>query len=156
MTLEIASKYLSYDSENGLFLRLSTLEIAGGKDNLGYVKISIEGKGYYAHKLAWMFHYGEYPVGGVIDHINHDKADNRIDNLRLITQKENMKNRKKHKNNKSGCAGVDWINSSCSWRARIKVDYKTIHLGMFKRFSDAVDARKNAEVLYGFHKNHGE
>ena len=67
---------------------------------------SIFGYKYTAHRVIWAMHYGEWP--DQVDHINHDKADNRIENLRTVTHSENARNRKLNKNNTSGHAGVTW------------------------------------------------
>lgn len=120
----------------------------------GYTSIYINGKEYGLHRLAWLYVYGEMP--NVIDHQDGNRSNNAITNLRNTTTKGNGQNRKIGSNNKSGQVGVCWVKKSNRWWASIKVDQKTINLGYFVEFSEAVNARKNAEVLYGFHKNHGE
>ncbi len=109
-----------------------------------------------AHR--WIFEVMGVPIpeGMQVDHINHIKDDNRWCNLRLVTASENAKNRTINSNNKSGVAGVNWYKITNRWQAHIKHLGKRIHLGYFKVFSEAVNARKNAEVLYGFHANHGK
>lgn len=85
----------------------------------------------------------------VIDHINtHHPEDNRKANLRIVTNSENQMNRKIGKNNTSGIKGVSWSNKSKLWRARIVINYQEINLGYFKKFDDAVNARKEAEEKY--------
>lgn len=142
---------LTYDPNTGFFYNNG--EKAGGLTKNGYVKIKIDGKQFLAHRLAFMFMNEDIPKE--VDHINGVKDDNRWSNLRAVTRKENSKNRKRPKNNKSGVIGVRWDKQTNRWRAIIGVDGKQICLGRYAKFSDAVDARKNAEVLYGFHKNHG-
>lgn len=88
------------------------------------------------------------PAGKVVDHINHNKLDNRMMNLRACEHKENIRNSKLSKNNTSGVSGVVWHKTQSSWQARIKVNYKTIFLGYFKKFDDAVAVRKDAEKKY--------
>lgn len=160
MTIKELKKELDYDFKSGVFTwkndkttRVKAGDIAGTLKN-GYIRIRVGKKAYYAHRLAWLYVYGYVPKEH-IDHINHNRADNRIKNLRVVSNNENHKNMKQYKNNSSGYVGVYWIKSAKRWRARINVDGNYINLGNFASFSDAVDARKNAEVLYGFHKNHG-
>ena len=119
----------------------------------GYVRIGIKGKKYLAHRLAWLFVFGYFPK--YIDHINGITSDNRIENLREVTSLDNAKNRCVSSNNNSGVIGVYFKKDRNKWVARIEVEGNKIHLGSFVEFHEAVNARKNAEVLYGFHKNHG-
>ena len=88
------------------------------------------------------------PDGMVVDHISNNKTDNRKSNLRICKQKENCMNHSLNLNNTSGVAGVSWHKASSKWIARIKVNYKTIYLGTFANFDDAVKARKEAEERY--------
>lgn len=109
---------------------------------------------YRAHRIAWAIHHGEWP-SGQIDHINGIKHDNRITNLRDVTNQENSRNSKKPKNNTSGCVGVCWNKSSSKWLARIANGMNAVHLGSFEDINEAIAARKAAEKKIGFHKNHG-
>ena len=158
---EELKKHLYYDKDTGIFThkinkrRNKAGDIAGSFDkNCGYVSLSINHKKLAAHRMAWLYVYGEMP--NVIDHQNRNRADNRIDNLRNVTQSENNRNMPINSTNKSGVIGVFWCNTTSRWCSRITVDSKLKTLGYFSEFSDAVNARKNAEVLYGFHKNHGK
>ncbi len=160
MTQERLKCVLSYDKNTGIFRRLiktervAVGEIVGGKNN-GYLIVAIDGTNYKLHRLAWLYVYGEFPSGD-IDHINHDRADNRIVNLRDVTIAINNKNKTMFRNNTSGVTGVNFNKSKSSWDARISVCGERVNLGSFVQFHEAVNARKNAEVLYEFHKNHGE
>ena len=91
----------------------------------------------------------------VIDHINGDSFDNRIDNLRLITRAENSKNKKVAINNTSGHVGVLLCKKSNKWRAFINSNGNQIHVGTYEDKAKAVEARKQAEIKYGYHENHG-
>jgi hypothetical protein len=85
----------------------------------------------------------------IVDHINtHHPEDNRKANLRIVTGSENQMNRKLGKNNTSGVTGVSWLKKNNVWRARININNKEINLGYFENFSDAVQARINAEEKY--------
>ena len=144
---------LIYDDKTGLFSNKKGKII--GSISLGYIRISINKKSYQAHRLAWLYVYGKLPKCQ-IDHINHNRADNKINNLREVTNLENGKNQSLRNDSKSGVVGVSWHTASKKWRARIMVDGADIHLGHFFLFHEAVNARKNAEVLYDFHENHGK
>jgi hypothetical protein len=88
------------------------------------------------------------PDGFVVDHISNDKTDNRKSNLRVCKQNENCMNHSLNSNNTSGVTGVNWHKASNKWIVRIKVNYKTIYIGTFDKFDDAVKARKEAEEKY--------
>lgn len=83
-----------------------------------------------------------------VDHINRNKLDNRLNNLRLVNRSQNCINRSIEKYNKSGCIGVYWNKSALSWCAQISYDGKRIYLGSYKNKDDAIAARKMAEVKY--------
>lgn len=160
--LQIVNDGLSYNPDTGLFTHTKNKQggkkkgdIAGSYNKvLGYVVIKLKGKSYMAHRLAWLVTYGTFPKGQ-IDHINHNRSDNKISNLRDVSVVENQRNITKPSDNTSGVVGVRWNEKANRWHARIAVDGKEVYLGYHVEFSDAVNARKNAEVLYGFHENHG-
>ena len=120
----------------------------------GYKKGAILGFYYLSHRLAWALHHDEWP-DSVIDHINGNKQDNRISNLRNVAQTENAKNRPLQSNNRSGSTGVCWRSDHQAWAVGIGVSGKTLHIGTFKNLDDAITARKAAEAKYGYHANHG-
>lgn len=121
----------------------------------GYVIGRFNQKTIRAHRVIWEIFNGEIPEGMQIDHINHIRHDNRVENLRLVSNQENCKNISMQKNNTSGVTGVCWSKQKGKWMAKIKVDYKTINLGLYSDIEKAVEARKKAEIKYSFHKNHG-
>ena len=123
-----------------------------GRVSNGYISLSINGSSHQAHRVAWFLFYGVNP-DGFIDHINGDRSDNRIDNLRLVSDSENKKNRRLQKNNSSGVPGVSLRGSG--WRVRIKSNGKELFLGSFDNFFDAVCARKSTQNKMGFNHNHG-
>lgn len=86
--------------------------------------------------------------GMVTDHINGDPLDNRKANLRICPQSQNGMNLKRKKNNASGQAGVSWHPPCRQWRARIMVQYREIHLGLFPTYELATEARLAAESRY--------
>jgi hypothetical protein len=97
---------------------------------------------------------GEFPKNQ-IDHINHIRHDNRLENLKEATNQSNHLNRPKQKNNSSGCVGVSLVKRTGKWRAYLTILGKTIHIGYFNTFEDAKLARLDANRFYGFHENHG-
>lgn len=161
LTQEYLKSILDYNPENGIFTwkfnrsKLAKIGcIAGTIDKRGYIVIGVNQKNYKAHRLAWLYVYGEFPPKQ-IDHINHDRTDNRIANLRIVSNQENQKNKTKQINNTSRVTGVGWHKASNKWCARISVNKKYIHLGLFTDINEAIAARKQAELYYGFHANHG-
>lgn len=123
-------------------------------DKKGYRVGSIFNKDYKSHRIIWFMIYGYLP--DQIDHINGIKSDNRLSNLREVSNHENHRNMGVQKNTKTGVTGVQWLKREKSYMARICVNNKEIRLGYFKDFADAVKARKIAEREYGFHPNHGD
>lgn len=145
----------TYDKSNGIFLRIKGTRKVGYVNTKGYIRISVDGKGYFAHHLAWLYVYGIFPET-TIDHINNVRTDNSIDNLRLVSCAENSKNMKMNKNNKTGIVGVSWSSKARKWSAEITVNLSQIKLGLFTSIEDAINTRNKAEIKYNFHKNHGE
>lgn len=114
----------------------------------GYVIIKIDGHGYAAHRLAWLYVHGHSPVG-VIDHINGDKADNRIANLRDTTHQVNAQNISvTNPKSRSGLRGAYWASSIGRWMSLITVDWKRIYLGNFQTAEDAHQAYLQAKAIH--------
>lgn len=109
----------------------------------GYTRITVDLREYKAHRLAWLWMTGEWPVGQ-IDHINGRGTDNCWSNLRLATQSQNKGNSRVYKNNMSGVKGVSWNKEVRKWNAVIQVDGTSHQLGRFKNFDDAARAYKLA------------
>lgn len=119
---------------------------AGSKRPDGYIRICLDRQYVLAHRLAWFIVHGAWPQFG-IDHINGDKSDNRIDNLRDIPQRMNCQNiRKPRGHNKSGYLGV-WLHDG-RYAAGITVDGKYISLGGFATPEEASDAYWKAKAVY--------
>lgn len=123
-------------------------------NNHGYRHGKIFACDHLAHRVAWALHYGEWPAEQ-IDHINGDRSDNRIANLRQASRTDNARNQKLHSTSQTGFAGVRWNGKAGKWRAEIRASGMSKHLGFFTDFAAACDARKAAERELGFHENHG-
>ena len=145
LTQQIIKENLSYDSETGIFTCIKpsrtrkTGMIAGGLNTLGYITISIENVRFYAHRMAWIYMYGDN-LTGQIDHINGNRSDNRICNLRDVSALGNQQNlRTAQKNNHCGLLGVsfDKRNKYRKWKASIFADGKRFHLGSFHTKEEA-------------------
>lgn len=120
-----------------------------------YIRIRILGKYWLAHRLAWIIVNGSIDENLEIDHIDGNGTNNSIRNLRLVNRTLNAQNHKMQKSNKSGVVGV-YFDSNCGkWRAQITSNKVKYDLGCYSEFNEAVMARKSAELLHGFHKNHG-
>lgn len=129
----------------------------GCPNNGGYVKIHIDGKYYSAHRLVWLLVHGEIPEYPTweIDHVNGDRGDNRLKNLRKVTKSDNQRNGARRVNNRSGVTGVNWVRSKRRWIARIWDGPHHRYLGAFKNLEDARIARLKAEKEIGYGNRHG-
>jgi hypothetical protein len=115
------------------------------KNNYGYLKIGRKDKTLYWHRLVYEHFNGPIPDGMKIDHIDNDPSNNRIENLRLVTHKSNVRKVKKHRNNTSGFPGV--IEQNGRITARICVDGKGIYIGDFNTKEEAYAAYLEKKVL---------
>lgn len=119
------------------------------KHTHGYLMGPVLGKQTLAHRVAWAVFYGSWPEKSLhIDHLNRDKTDNRIENLRIVTPSQNMENRGLMSNNSSGFKGVSWDKRRKKWRAQLNVDSKCVLSGAFPTKELAVQAYQNAQDRY--------
>ena len=119
----------------------------------GYLQGCLFKRSYLAHRIIYKLHYGCDPLH--IDHIDGVRDNNAIENLRSVTHTDNMRNTKRRGDNLTGATGVTYIEEYDRWRAMISVDKKNISLGCYATKEEAIKARKDGEVMYGFHDNHG-
>jgi len=161
LTVEELKSNISYDKQTGIFTRIKNHPkrkyLAGSVTGVarpdGYVQVMIAGKIFLAHRLAWLYVYGEMPKH-YIDHINGVKNDNRIENLRDVRQTINLQNQTKAKKNRTSSSklGVSFANQGKNkdkpFRSRIVVDKKEIHLGMFSGENEAHEAYLQAKRKY--------
>lgn len=147
---------LSYQAETGVFVWTKQLSLrgpvgreAGSVALNGYRYITIRGRKFLAHRLAWLIHYGHWPEKG-LDHINGNPLDNRIVNLRAADQSENGRNRGPQVNNKSGFKGVHWSTEREKWVAAIHHHGRAIPLGRYDNKDAAAAAYRRAALkLHG-------
>jgi len=151
LTQELVKTLLHYDPETGIFRwRASSSrhiagDIAGTPIKAGYLKISINGVSYYAHRLAWLYVHGSWPIGN-IDHEDETGSNNRLSNLRPATKSENAQNiRLAHRDNEAGLLGVLRVPYNNKWAAQICINGKRKHLGCFLTPQEAHAAYLNAK-----------
>lgn len=120
----------------------------------GYYRGSIFDKRYEAHRVIWALHNGEWPKSE-IDHIDGNGLNNRLINLRLASRTDQTRNSAMPRTNKSGVVGVCQYRNSTKWKAFIHLNNRVKHLGTFANKQDAIQVRKQAELLHNFHPNHG-
>ena len=131
----------------------------GSIDKIGYQVIGFSHEGKLnrlkAHRLAWLIVHGKLP-DGEIDHINRNRADNRISNLRDVPRAINHRNLTMLRNNTSGVTGVCWHKTKGKWQARAKIDGRYRSVGLFTCIHEASAAVKAFRAKHGFTGSHGE
>lgn len=150
-SLERLRQVLDYNAETGLFVwkqatgrRKKAGSIAGNKNKRGYIVIGVDCSTVRAHRLAWYYHYGHLPRYS-IDHINGIRHDNRICNLRDVSNTVNTENQKRatSQNRSSGALGVSREKNHRRWRSVIESKGKQIHIGYFDTIEEAQTAYIN-------------
>ena len=119
----------------------------------GYRAGVIYRRKYNAHRVIWALHYGAWPTKE-IDHVDRDRANNRISNLRDVSHAENMRNQPLRADNTTGHTGVI-LTKSGKYQVQIRAGGVDLRLGHFVRLEDAIAARRAAEAEHNFHPNHG-
>jgi hypothetical protein len=166
-SIEYLHKRLRYEPETGkLFWREHESMPQcwnarfGGKEALatlhqkGYLRGAIDRKTRLSHRVIWAMEHGSWPVHQ-IDHIDGNPLNNRIENLRDVTQSVNLRNAKKKINNISGFNGVCFRKDNKKWQANITIDGKLTYLGSFDAIEDAIEARQKASLNHGYTGRHG-
>lgn len=158
ITVARAKELLDYDPLTGDFKwrsaqapRMSVGSSAGSRGQ--YLRIKIDGSHYMAHRLAWLITHGSWPREQ-IDHVDEDKFNNRLDNLRPASDRQNKQNVSvPYRNNKSGFQGVNFHKRHQKFQAQIQVDGRKIHLGYFDTPEKAHEAYAEAKrTHHGFWK----
>lgn len=118
--------------------------VAGSPHNQGYIQICIRRKKYLLHRIIWFYHYGYWP--GQLDHIDGDRSNNRLENLRECSYSQNHGNKRLNRNNTSGAKGVTLNKATRKWRAQLAHRY----VGEYATFAEAVAAYDAAaRIHYG-------
>jgi len=154
LTQERLKEVLDYNSETGVFIwkiysgRIKAGYVAGNINKRGYATIGIDGEIYRSHRLAWFYVYGKWP-DDQIDHINGQRSDNRICNLRDVTNQVNAQNLKRATRVKTSTdyLGVYKTTNIKPWRAQIDIDKKTRHIGYYKTPEEANEAYLKAKRM---------
>lgn len=162
LTQAVLKKFFVYNPITGEFTRRlfsgtcgKIGDVVGTLNNQGYLVLGLNNKTYLLHRLVWLYMYGFLPKEE-IDHIDHNRTNNALSNLRLVNSLGNKQNASLSKNNKTGHNGVALHKPTGKYRAYIMINKKQIHLGLFETLQEAIDARKQADISYNFHKNHGK
>lgn len=146
---------VNYNPDTGLFTckqrwyksKYYPGDILGVKSPNGYIQICIDGIPYLAHRLAWLYQYGEIPEQD-IDHKDGNRSNNKINNLRKATRTQNLQNQPLKPSNTSGFKGVNFNKQKKKYEARIRVNGKRIRLGFFESAEDAGKAYADAAKIY--------
>ena len=158
LSLNQVNELFRYEPSSGKLFwrnRFNNKEAGTIKKDTGYIQVKALGKLYYAHRITMLMLTKGYDERLQVDHVDHNRLNNQPDNLRLVTQHDNLKNVSKTKTNTSGCVGVSYITRDRRFVAQIYINKKNTNLGYFKTFEEAVKVRKAAERKYGYHENHG-
>jgi len=120
-----------------------------------YRQVVVKGCTEKCHRIIWEMHHGKIAKGMIIDHVDGNGLNNKIENLRLVNASDSARNSPLPKHSSTGVIGVGWHGAAKKWQARIYENGKRIDLGRFENINDAIKARKQAEIEIGYHPNHG-
>lgn len=147
-SIEYMRENFNYNKDGTLSMKNGRL-IKGSPKNNGYINVVIRYRNFMMNRLVWIWHKGECPR--VIDHINNDRSDNRIENLQEVTEEFNVRKCLKRDLNTSGFIGVSYSRMYGKYESKISLKGKTIHIGKFAKLMDAALAYNEAAIKY-----HGE
>ena len=155
LSQKLVKDLFNYDPATGVLVRVKqtgSRALIGDtpwKDAYGYLNIAIHGKKYKVHRIIWLWYYGYMPES-IVEHKDRNPENNKIDNLREVSQSCNLKNTKVRIDNTSGIKGVHLDSFTNKWRASISVNGVTKKLGRFQSFEEAVLHRYAAEQCLGW------
>jgi len=156
LTQEYLKSILNYNPETGVLTwaifknaRAQIGDVAGTKDSKGYIQIRIDNRFYRAHRIIWIYVYGETPTHN-IDHIDGNRSNNAISNLRLASVSQNNQNRKRNEKSSTQYKGIYLVKKSGKFVAQIKKNRVHHYLGLFDTPEEAHSAYcKKAKELFG-------
>lgn len=161
LTYDYANYLFRYDPETGdLYRRAGNTDEfrskpSGTKTKTGYIQIYIDGKLYLAHRIIMLLINKSLSDDCQVDHIDHNRLNNKLNNLRVVSQSGNMRNSGRRSDSSTGVTGVVYHKQARKYMASIFIDGKRIYLGLFKTLREAATARREANIKFGYHKNHG-
>lgn len=152
LTYDTAMEFFRYEPSSGkLFWKKSSgkkvkvgAEVGCIKKDTGYRVFRLHGENQYVHRVVMLIITGGYDEKLQVDHIDHDRLNNRPENLRLVSQHENLKNVSKKARNTSGVVGVSYITRDRRWVAQIYIDKKSTNLGYFKTLEGGGRSKKGS------------
>ena len=154
-------EYLSYDADTGIltWIKKPSKKIvlnsrAGSQTETGYRTLYFKGKKYQEHHVIWCIVHGQFPTMQ-IDHIDQDRSNNAINNLREVSQSENSRNRARARRTRLGEVGIWWCRRRRKYVAEITLNRKKVYQKTFDDIDDAIRERKAKALELGFHENHG-
>ena len=175
---EVLHRYLTYDPDRGLlqwrerplsdFVQVGKRSAAalhkmwntkfagaqaGGVRKDGYATVMIGEVNHKVHRIVWKMAHGNDPME--IDHIDGDKGNNRLENLRSVSRGANLRNKSLYANNSSGFPGVEFHSRDKVWIAKVGAGRKQVHLGSFPTKEEAIACKIGAQVMLDYHANHG-
>lgn len=156
ITQKIVKELFEYKEEGYLIwkvdnIRIKIGDIAGAiNKSKGYYRVGIDGKKYLLHRIIFLWHHGYLPK--YLDHIDKNKTNNRIENLRETTSQNNNRNSSQRKSS-SGIKGISWDRRRFKWCSQIEINKKPYNLGRFDSFDDAVFARYKKEQEVNWNKS---
>lgn len=133
-------------------------EVGSFCKSTGYINIKVDNEWYTLHQIAILLATGVYDKTVQVDHVDHDRGNNRLNNLRVVSRAENMRNQSLRNTNKTGVTGVSvkyTRKGTKRYTANIMYNYRSIFLGNYDTLEEAADARAEADKRYKFHPNHG-
>ena len=153
MTLDQAAIQKTFEDKGGVLYWRKTGKKAGAIHHTGYIQIGFGHKQNNAHRLMFMLHHGWVPE--VIDHVDGDRSNNKIDNLRPATWSQNLQNMKLRPSNKTGCKNVSWSVAKKKWAVQLSINGRQTNLGRFDdlEFADLV-ATEASDKYHGAFARH--
>jgi len=155
MLIDDIKETVRYNPDTGIFTYIKTNKEIHNRNKLGYVRVSVKGKRYLAHRLAIIYTYGKIDDKMEVDHLNQIKHDNRICNLKVGTSRDNKMNKALQSNNSTGINGVSYSNKYKRYEVSVKTDNRKIFLGHFDNLEEARACRIGANRVLEFSEIHG-